>query len=232
MLFSLAFLVGVTMAPVGNQWADSTQEKTKLVAHEGSIVKERYKELWDLCNAVYSEYPYLYTAAGKDYVYKYYLDSFENSPSAKVICAFDPETQKLVGFATGIRMSDYTAEHYKKPFLHKGVDPQSVYYIADLVLLANYRDKGYEQQMCEALEEHAKHENSYQSIAYLLIDEKDRTKHLMPQDSKLYKPYFAPFWEKRKYTKSDISFVTTFEIVGETEETPHSMTYWLKALHQ
>ncbi len=224
MFFILAFLIGVTIAPVNNeQWLE-TQTK------DGSIVTERYKEMWDLCNAVYSEYPYLYTAEGKDYVYKYYLDSLENSPAAKVICAFDQETKKLVGFATGIRMSDYKAEHYKKPFIEKGIDLQSVYYIADLVLLPEYRGQGLELEMCEALEDEARQDPTYKSIAYLLIDEADRTKHLKPQETKLYKPYFAPFWERRGYASSDIGFVTQFEIVGETDDTCHKMTYLTKSL--
>ncbi len=213
-------------------YAGVLRELTPVMLEEqkGSFVTGHYKEMWDLCNAVYSEYPYLYTAEGKDYVYKYYLDSLENVQGAKVISVYDQETKKLVGFATGIPMSDYRAEHYKKPFLESGTELKSLFYIADLVLLPEYRGQGLEQQMCEALEEHARKAGCYKGIAYLLIDEAERTKHLTPQGSKLYKPYFSSFWERRGYSCSDISFVTQFEIVGETDDTPHKMTYWIKHL--
>ncbi len=190
--------------------------------NQGSYAQEHYKEMWELCNVVYSEYPYMYTAAEKEYAYTYYLDSLAISQGSKIVCIFDKE--KLVGFATGIRMSDYKAAHYKAPIS----DPAAFFYIADLVLLPEYRGNGLEYAMVQALEAHARLDSSYKQIAYLLINEAERTKYRKP--AHVYSPYFAPFWEERGYKVSNVCFVTNFEIVGETSDTPHIMTYVTKEL--
>lgn len=44
--------------------------QVRLEAKSGLCVTSSYSDMWDLCNKVYSEYPYLYTAEGKSYIYK------------------------------------------------------------------------------------------------------------------------------------------------------------------
>lgn len=196
----------------------------------GLSASAHYNEMWDLCNKVYSEYPYLYTAEGKDDVYKYYLDSFELSQDSTVVLAFDEGTGKLIGMATGIRMNDYAAEHYKKPFSEKNYDLDSVYYVADLLLLPEYRGKGYEQKMYLELENKARCNPQFKKICYATIEEAERTKNLKPDEYCPHAPFWTPFWERLGFIHSDVGFKTKFEILDENEESPHEMIFCIKDL--
>lgn len=200
----------------------------KIELISGLLINTYYEEMWDLCNKVYAEYPYLYTAEGKDYVYKYYLDSFEQSQNSSIVLVFDE--QNLVGIATGICMNDYKAVHYKKPFSDKNYDLNTVYYIADLLLLPQYRNMGYEQKMYQALENEAKTNFQFNKICYLTIKEAERTINLKPDVYFLYEPFQPSFWEKLGFMVSGFGFETKFEIIGETDDTPHEMVYWIKNL--
>lgn len=212
------------------QGAPQITAQAKLESKSGPYVTSHYNDMWDLCNKVYSEYPYLYTAEGKDYVYKYYLDSFEKSPDSSLVLAFDQETNKLVGLGTGIRMSDYAAKHYKQPFTDKGYDLNTLYYIADLLILPAYRGKGYEQKMCQELEKSARQNPQLTKICYVTINEAERTKQLKPQEYCPNEPFLPKFWQDLGFEQSNVGFTTQFEIVGETDDTPHDMTYWIKDL--
>lgn len=179
------------------------------------------KDIWNVCLQVYKEYPYLWDASGTDYTY--YIESFENSKDSVVVLAFDGK--HVVGVATGLRFSDYTAEHYKAPFISCGYSLDSIFYVADLLILKEYRNDSNIAVMYKKLEAIAKKDPSYFYITYNEME--DDYIHQAPPD---YKPLDKLLIKWGFVKQTETRFTTYYENINESEETPHTMVYWIKSL--
>lgn len=228
MLFCGAFLTMHSVDTIGtkNQTAQTPGKRAHILHYkivQGAEIIPFYQRLWNLCALMYREYPYLYDATDTDYTY--YLESYACSPSSRIILAFDgPE---LVGAITGIKMADYTAEHYKKPLREQGYNLEELYYLGDILLLPEYRDEGYEKMMYEQLEKNIRQDSRYTHLAYLELGDSN-CNHIRTDYDKLRDAFLRQLGFERH---PELSFITYYEIIGEREESPHAMVYWLKTFH-
>lgn len=88
--------------------------------------------------AVFAGWPYLYKG---DLTYEArYLSRFAASPGAIVVAARTADG-RMVGAATAAPLSDH-ADEFAVPFARAGLDPAKFFYLAESVLLPEFRGQG------------------------------------------------------------------------------------------
>lgn len=101
-------------------------------------VEQALDDLARLRIAVFADWPYLYDG---DAAYEArYLQKFAASPGAVVVAARDAKGC-MVGAATAAPLSDH-ADEFAAPFARNGLDPNNFFYLAESVLLPEYRGQG------------------------------------------------------------------------------------------
>lgn len=169
---------------------------------------------------VFAAYPYLYDG---DPVYEAkYLREFTAAPNAVLVAAF-AKTQ-IVGAATASPMLDAKPE-FREPFEQRGIDPKSLFYFGESVLLPEFRGKGIGHAFFDQREAHARSCGATTAQFAAVVRKDDHPAR--PAD---YIPLDA-FWRKRGY--APMPGVTTqlaWREHGDDDESVKTMQYWLRAL--
>ena len=187
----------------------------------GSKVKEMIPEIARLRIEVFHEYPFLYIG---DYAYEMnYLKKFLTMKDAIMVAAFDRE--ELIGLSTGFPFI-YESENLKNAFIDAQRDPKRYFCFGESVLRKSYRGQGIGKAFFDQREAHARRLPHYQYICfYTLIRPKNDPK--CPQD---YRP-LAPFWKSRGFVEHpELIGTVSYQEIGEREETPKKMVFWIKEL--
>jgi len=170
---------------------------------------------------VFRAFPYLYDGS-KAYEERY-LDKLARAPGAVIVAAYDQET--IVGAATGAPLASEHAE-FIAPFRQRGIDPASVFYCAESVLLERYRGQGIGHRFFDLREAHARQLGGFAKIAFCGVV-RDPNHPARPVD---YRPLDA-FWRKRGYAPVD-GLVAEFSWrdIGDSAQTAKPMQFWMKDL--
>jgi GNAT superfamily N-acetyltransferase len=173
---------------------------------------------------VFRDYPYLYdgsTAYERDY-----LQSYIDCPDSIVALVIDEDgdDETVVGASTGLPMTA-ADEAFRAPFIAADIDPARVFYFGESVLLPEYRGRGIGHGFFDLREDHAA-KLGLPITTFCAVDRPaDHPKR--PTD---YRP-LDPFWTARGYAKHpDLQAVFDWKEVGDTTDTPHSLTFWLRGL--
>ena len=98
---------------------------------------DAFDDLARLRITVFRAFPYLYDG---DIAYeRNYLRTYMHSPGAVIIGAFDGP--RMVGAATASPLGDHFAA-FARPFAAAGLEPGSIFYFGESVLLPDYRGTG------------------------------------------------------------------------------------------
>jgi len=111
-------------------------------------VEQALDDLARLRIAVFADWPYLYD--GDEAYEARYLSRFAASPGAVVVAARDGNG-RMVGAATAAPLSDH-ADEFAVPFARLGLDPDAFFYLAESVLLPEYRGQGAGRQFFQMRE--------------------------------------------------------------------------------
>ena len=186
----------------------------------GAAIGQVLQPLAELRIEVFRDYPYLYDG---DAAYEaWYLERFATAPDALLVAARDGD--RLVGAATAAPLAQ-EHEDFKAPFRRHGIDPATVFYLAESVLLPAYRGHGIGHTFFDQREA-AGLRLGFASAAFCAVirpdDHAARPAGYRPLDS---------FWRKRGYQPID-GLTTTFpwRELGQAEETAKPMQFWLRAL--
>lgn len=170
---------------------------------------------------VFRAWPYLYDgdAAYEAEYMRVYLDS----PRAAIIVAWDGEVP--VGAATCLPLADETAS-VQAPFRAHGIDPSRVFYFGESVLLPAYRGAGAGVAFFAQREAHARSYGTHDYAAFCGVrrdaDDPRRPAGAVPLDA---------FWRRRGYTPyPNMTCTMHWREVGDAEETPHTLGFWMKSL--
>jgi GNAT superfamily N-acetyltransferase len=87
---------------------------------------------------VFADWPYLYDG-DLDYERRY-LGHFAASDGAVIVAARD-DAGRMVGAATAAPLADHATE-FAAPFARAGLDPKDFFYLAESVLLPEFRGQG------------------------------------------------------------------------------------------
>ncbi|HSX74926.1 MAG TPA: GNAT family N-acetyltransferase [Shinella sp.] len=186
----------------------------------GTAVTPHIADLARLRISVFRAFPYLYEGS-EDYEASY-LATYAQSPESLFVLALDGE--RIVGASTGVPMTD-ASEVFRAPFVAAGIDPATVFYFGESVLLSAYRGRGLGVRFFEEREAYARRLGRFDWCAFCAVDR--------PADHSLRPTHYVPlddFWGKRGYERrADLRTMLAWQDIGEAEETEKPMTFWLKA---
>lgn len=186
----------------------------------GSELQDALDDLSRLRIAVFAAFPYLYGGNAEDE--RAYLAGFTAASDAVLVAAFDGA--RIVGAATASPLIHQDA-YIREPFVRSGIDPVSVFYFGESVLLAEYRGQGIGHAFFDHREAAARAWGAEQASFCAVIRPSDH-----PARPEGYVPLDA-FWAKRGYAPvpgltGDFSWAEH----GEAAESPKPMQYWMRAL--
>jgi GNAT superfamily N-acetyltransferase len=186
----------------------------------GAAVEPAIADLARLRIQVFRDFPYLYDG-DLDYERKY-LRKFARLPESTVVVARDGEA--IVGASTALPMVN-AGDEVMKPFRAASLDPAQYYYFGESVLLPAYRGQGIGVAFFTEREARAC-ALGFRHATFCAVDR--AADH--PRRPKTYTPLDA-FWTHRGYAKRpDLVARFDWKEIGETEESPKTLTFWVKTL--
>lgn len=191
-----------------------------LTTRQGPTIAPYLEALAGLRIRVFRDFPYLYDG---DPAYEAaYLGRYAENPASRFVLAFDGEA--LVGAATGQPLADEVAE-FRAPFAAAGIDPATVFYYGESLLLPEYRGRGIGKAFMAEREAHAR-DAGFALAAFCAVERPDDH----PRKPAGYRPLHG-FWASRGYRRQG-ELATTFawKDLGEAEESDKPMVFWLKEL--
>lgn len=190
-----------------------------LECHTGAAIRPFIPDAARLRIAVFREWPYLYDG-DTSYELDYLLTYSSHGDSLFVVAQSGDE---VVGISTGIPLRDETAE-IRAPFPAAGIDPDSVFYFGESVLLPEWRGCGIGVRFFEERERYARSLPGIRHAAFCAVDRAPdhpaRPAGYVPLDT---------FWRKRGFTKTTLQTQFTWKETGEPQESPKSLTFWMKS---
>jgi GNAT superfamily N-acetyltransferase len=193
---------------------------TELLKLKGKAIIPFLEKIGTLRLSVFQDYPYLYDGTLED---EYdYLETYARSESALITLAMDGA--KAIGATTCLRF-DEADPSFRSTFEKAGHETNKICYLGESVLLASYRGQGIGKQFFQVREEHAQ-SLGCQTTAFCAVDR--AADH--PLRPKGYRD-LQGFWESQGYIKHpDLKATFSWKDVGETIETPKTLTFWTKKL--
>jgi GNAT superfamily N-acetyltransferase len=189
----------------------------------GSAVLDHIPELAMLHIEVFRDFPYLYDRSVA-FEQRFMEILYANSPASVFALVYDGEDLIGGSSARALRNS-LTSDGVQQLFDTHGIDPGSVLYLSDSVLLSQYRGRGIGVWFFEAREEFAV-KNEFDISAFCAV-ERPTNHPLRPDD---YTP-LDDFWKNRGYCpEPSLHAEFTWKDIGESEASVHRMQYWLKQM--
>ena len=170
---------------------------------------------------VFREWPYLYegdAAYEADYLRTY-------TQASRSIAVLAREGGKVVGASTGLPMND-EAEAFRAPLQAAGIDPATVFYCGESVLLPEYSGRGIGHGFFDAREAHARSLGGFKWCAFAAVERQADD----PRCPTGHRGNDA-FWHKRGYRRSDIAMHLPWNETGRGE-TGHTLGFWLRPLEE
>ena len=170
---------------------------------------------------VFAAWPYLYEG---DAAYEQrYLARFAASPGAVIIAVRDAGG-RMAGAATAAPLADHSDE-FAAPFARAGLDPRDFFYLAESVLLPEYRGQGAGRRFFDLREAAARAQGFSRAVFASVMRPEDhpaRPSDYMPLD---------PFWRRLGYRPFE-GLVAEFSWrdIGATAETVKPLQVWGKML--
>jgi GNAT superfamily N-acetyltransferase len=187
---------------------------------QGAQIETVLDALADLRITVFRDWPYLYDG---DRAYEQrYLAAFAASKRALVVGAFAGE--RLVGAATALPLADEHAA-MRAPFEARGDDVARLFYLAESVLLPDWRGRGLGHRFFDERERAARAGGFEEAVFCAVV--RDPNDPRRPRDERA----LAPFWRKRGYLPArGVTCRFAWRDVGETWESEKTLQFWRRRL--
>lgn len=183
----------------------------------GTDVTPHLDDLARLRIAVFRDFPYLYDG-DPDYERRY-LTTYARSPGSVFVLAVSGGA--VVGAATGVPMAG-EPEAVQRPWRDAGVDPATVFYFGESVLLPPWRGQGIGHAFFDARQAHARALGGFLLTCFCAVER--------PPDHPRRPPGWRPldgFWQSRGYRRhDDLACTLHWREVGAAAETPHRLAFW------
>lgn len=192
-----------------------------ITSYTQSQLEPYIPELARLRIQVFRDYPYLYDG---DLEYeKRYLHTLLQARDSLVVLARDGE--QIVGASTALPLSEETPE-IQAPFIQAHYAIEEIFYCGESVLLPAYRGQGAGVAFFEVRERHMRNSGPYRWSCFCAVQRSlnhpARPADNMPLDQ---------FWRNRGYqAQPELSTQMSWKEVGEAQESPKTMMFWMKAL--
>jgi len=185
--------------------------------------------------SVFAEWPYLYEGTAAEE--RSYLSALALSSGAVCVVAIDDERGgAIVGASTAMPMGDEHTQ-FRRPFVKAGIDPATVFYLAESVLRPEYRGRGIGRVFFAEREAHGRRldaerradgRDGFDWLAFCAVDR--------PADHPLRPAGYrelGPWWRSLGYERRDgLTTHFAWKDVDQPHGTRKPLTYWLKPMHQ
>ena len=186
----------------------------------GDELRAALPDLARLRTEVFRDFPYLYEGSAE--YEERYLDTYLRAPGALVVLARDGD--HVVGASTALPLIHETAE-VQAPFLTSEFDPVQVLYLGESVLLPEYRGQGLGHRFFDEREAHAARLGL--SVTAFCAVQRPQLHPVLPFGFRS----LHSFWRSRGYVeRPDLQTTMRWADVGESEETPKVMRFWVRRL--
>ncbi len=184
----------------------------RLASHVGDVARLRIE--------VFRAFPYLYDG---DLAYeRRYLAAFAASKNAVIVGAFDGD--EVVGASTAAPLVSQMDE-VKAPFEARGEDLSQYFYFGESVLKPAYRGSGIGVRFFEEREAQARRCGATVTTFCAVVRPENH-----PARPSGYVPLDV-FWTKRGYSPAEgLICRIGWKEIGEAEESPKPMQFWMKRL--
>lgn len=189
---------------------------------QGAALVPHLEDVARLRIAVFREWPYLY--AGDVAYEREYLEAYARSSNSLVVLARAGDV--VVGASTGIPLAEDGAE-FQQPFLERGIDPSTVFYCGESVLLPAYRGRGIGHGFFDAREAHARALGGLAHIAFAAVDRDDGDAR-RPAGHRGNEA----LWARRGYVRQPGMTMRLHWNEAGIGDVEHPLTFWLRPLAQ
>lgn len=203
----------LTMAGMsGSSLIVETVRGTQVLPHLAAVAQLRI--------AVFRAWPYLYDGDA-DYE-RGYLAAYAASPDSVFVLARDGDA--VIGASTGLPLLD-DSEAFHAPFRAAGIDPASVFYFGESVLLPDYRGQGIGHAFFDRREAHARALGRFALTAFCSVERAEND----PRKPADHRPNDV-FWRKRGYAPQADMRVQLAWAELQHGEIDHSLRVWTRPL--
>ena len=170
---------------------------------------------------VFREYPYLYD--GSEAYEAEHLRAYTSSGEAIAVLARDGDA--IVGASTGIPLAA-ECEAFMRPFEKLGLDPATVFYCGESVLLPAWRGRGIYRGFFEAREAYARELGGMSWISFCGV--------VRPENHPLRPALWEPLdavWRHFGYApEPKLQTSYAWKDIDQPASCEHPMQFWLKPL--
>jgi len=187
----------------------------------GAALAARIPDLARLRIRVFRDYPYLYD--GNEAYEAQYLRTYTAASEAMAVIA--REGDHVVGASTGVPLANEDVA-FRAPFESLGIDPSTVFYCGESVLLPEWRGRGIYRAFFDGREAFARSLPGIRTMAFWGV--------ARPDDHPLRPAGWTPLdpvWRHFGYTPEP-RLQTTYDWkdVDQPAVTAHPMLFWIKTL--
>ncbi|MFM8905344.1 MAG: GNAT family N-acetyltransferase [Verrucomicrobiota bacterium] len=194
----------------------------RLIEVEGPGLGPWIPALGGLRIKVFREFPYLYD--GDEAYEREYLSVYLRSPRSLAVLALDAEGRP-VGATTCLPLED-EQEAFRAPFTSAGLNPADFRYLAESVVLPEHRGRGLGREFFTRREAHARRLGRNRTTFCSVDRPADH-----PARPTAWKPLDA-FWSGLGYVRRpELRAVFPWKELGETQESPKTLTFWTRSWH-
>jgi GNAT superfamily N-acetyltransferase len=170
---------------------------------------------------VFRAWPYLYDG-DLDYERRY-LATYAQAPDSLFVLAI--ADARVVGVSTAMPL-DQEAPAISDPWRAAGVDPATVFYFGESVLLPAWRGRGIGHRFFDQREAQARRLGRFERTSFCAVER--------PDDHPLRPPghrALTGFWTARGYRRhADLACTLDWREVGGTHEVGHRLAFWSRPL--
>lgn len=193
----------------------------KVDALTGSDLADALPTLGRLRVTVFREWPYLYD--GSMEYERHYFSRFAAAADTILVLARDGD--EIIGASTGSPLTGH-ADEFANGFRDKGLDPRSIYYFGESVLLPQYRGRGIGHTFFGHREARARYFGRFTHTAFCAVV-RPPDHPLRPKD---YRPHDT-FWRTRGYQPVEgLTTELAWKDIDQPAETYKTMQFWMREL--
>jgi GNAT superfamily N-acetyltransferase len=195
------------------------KSSVKIKTLRGREIIPYIHKIAELRITIFREYPYLYE--GEMSHEERYLLMYSRTEDALVVIAED--NHKVVGAITGLPLTE-SMEEIKCLFIEKNIPAKLIFYLGEIVLLQEYRNKNIGYMMYQQFEKEVEKSKLYEKIALCEVVRAENDSQKPPDYKSL-----SSFWTRQGYVKhTNLIAYFSWKEIGDTKETKHPMVFWIK----
>jgi GNAT superfamily N-acetyltransferase len=195
------------------------QTKIDYIECGGQKLSEHLEAMAQLRITVFNEWPYLYEGS-LDYEKKY-LQTYIKSNHSFVLLALDGKM--VIGATTAILAAD-EEEAFQAAFMQQGLDPQTVCYFGESILLPEYRGLGIGKEFMKRRLNFARSLPGVKYASFCAVVRPDNHPSRPPS----YKPLNS-FWQQMGFhSVNGMQTEYTWLDKGDKIETKKIMQFWMQ----